>query len=741
MVPTPDDQLSREELLKVLSNVRQYRSQLATSTRFIQNKLKICQLRVNSDWSISYEVNAKNVLGLKQINHRISDLFVDSADKNNYFEKIYGLRERVISSSQKEINNPWKLVDLGLVKNDPFKNWLRFSNDDWIIEKNLVRSNPDGISKNYYLTSPNELIGPNDDFYITYKAQSFQSSCDLSLVVGGPLIDDVELQLPDMNGYCFAFGAFFNNETHLQIRGNRSQDTKSKALINKGIIHNCEVIRIGGHLSLIIDNKEVFNYYDPYPIIGLGHGYVSFYTFSPDQRFFDLEVKCRSTCLEESLLKDINSSSRTVLELRYKPNHFIEIEYFENHFLIHDITDVVHAKNKAADLLQNQLIREKSIEKIEMVGQLAAGTAHNFNNSLMIIQGLAELIGKKLDSESQSFDFINKLIHQCKNSAQLVRQLLDYSNQRMLVLVPININEIVRNVLTVIQNTFISKIKVEPSISDASIIIKGDQSSLETALLNLAINSRDAMPNGGLLKIKTSIVTLNNEFFENKKIEGKSGEFACISVMDTGDGISSEISEKVFEPFFTTKPEGKGTGLGLSSVYGTVNGHDGFIELISEIHKGSQFDIYLPIAEVELSQEKRIVLKQVEFAHNEMVILVLDDEILITNILELALIDIGFKVICFNSSLKAIEYYKSHSSEIDLVILDIIMPDLNGIKCFDSFLKVKNNTECIFMSGHQGDENEYKDLVQRDGVFAFVKKPFDLAEMVILINDFFSVKN
>ncbi|PCJ51291.1 MAG: hypothetical protein COA79_26645 [Planctomycetota bacterium] len=737
---TPDDQSSREELIKNLSKSRHSYSKLELRTRFLQNKLKVCQVTVNSDWNIEDEENTQIILGRKIKNLKLEDQFVNSPEKDDYFKKIYRLRKRIISESQKEINNPWKLIELGLDKNDLFKSWIRFRKDDWNTENNSIRSNPDGASKNYYLTSPNELIGPEDDFYISYKARSTNSPCDLSLVVGGDLTSNNAIVLPDVKGYCFAFGAFYNHETHLQIRGNQSSNTRSKTIIEKNKVHFCEAVRKGGHIKMTIDGREIINYYDPFPIMGKGHGFVSLYTFAPDQYFFDLKVRCRPTCLHESLIEDVKNCSRAVLELKHKPNHFVEIEYFENYFLIHDITEIVEAQNKAADIVQKQLIREKSIEKIEMVGQLAAGTAHNFNNSLMIIQGLAELIGQKLDSESRSSDFINKLIHQCKNSAQLVRQLLDYSNQRMLASVPVNINEIVRNVLLVIENTFISKIKVESSISDQSITIKGDQSSLETALLNLAINSRDAMPNGGLLKLMTSIVKLNNYFFESKNFDGKSGEFACISVVDSGDGIPSEITEKVFEPFFTTKPKGKGTGLGLSSVYGTIKGHNGFIELNSEIGKGSQFDIYIPINEENIIQKEKKYLKQIKSAHNEKVILVLDDEFLITNILELAFTDIGFKVICFNSSLKAVEYYKSHCLEIDLVILDIIMPDLNGIECFDSFLEIKNNTKCIFMSGHQGDENEYTDLVQRDGVFTFVKKPFDLSEMIKLINNFFSEK-
>ncbi|PCJ56093.1 MAG: hypothetical protein COA79_19930 [Planctomycetota bacterium] len=737
-----EDSRSREELLADIYKLQRVNVKIPMKMKFLQNKLNHCNVRIDNTGTIIDETYAHNVVGLTKIGRKIEDLFVKTPEANEYFNGILKLNGRLVSAYEKVKELKWENVSLGLDKSNPFKEWIPSYEDDWTINGKSARTKLRKNKRNHYLTSPIKLIGPNDDFRISYNAQAFSAPCDLSIVVGGNwnVLEDARgsYYIPEDKGYCFSFGAFRNTETHIQICSKRIEAETTEYLIEPGKLHHCVAQRIGGMLRFTIDGNIALDHCDPLPLLGYELGYISIYTYATDQLFCDLKIQKRKTCLDDELIKDIENFRQIVLEVKNIPNSFVEAEYCDGAFFFHDVTKVVRAQRETANVLQQQLIREKSIEKIEVVGQLAGGTAHNFNNSLMIIQGLTQLIGMELEADSRSAGFSKKILHQCKVSAELVGQLLDFSNQRMLVLLPMDINKVIENVLAIIKNTFNPNIEIEHNICETTFSIKGDQSHLETVFLNLALNSRDAMPSGGKLKFVSSLTDLTQDFFDNNGYIGQAGKYICISISDTGEGMSKEVQEKVFEPFFTTKPEGKGTGLGLSSVYGTIKGHKGYIELLSEIGKGSQFDIYLPIIDKLVELDEVIDSKEEAVVHDKKTILVLDDEGLIGNILELAFSEVGYSVVKFLSSAEAVEYYKIHWSEIDLSILDIIMPGQNGIECFDEFQIINKNAKCIFVSGHHGEEKERVELAERRGVLSFVKKPFDLVEIRSIVSNYFS---
>lgn len=239
---------------------------------------------------------------------------------------------------------------------------------------------------------------------------------------------------------------------------------------------------------------------------------------------------------------------------------------------------------------------------MEAVGTLAGGVAHDFNNILTAILGYAHLALMKLQNDEKLKQHMERIIESSQKAALLTQRLLAFSRKQTLNLVAIDANEIIRHFEQLILRLLPENIELKISLTNEPLPILADTTQIEQVLMNLSTNARDAMPDGGTLEISAAA-----DLFDEEKIKetgfGEHGRYARISVKDTGCGIDCEIKDKIFEPFFTTKEPGKGTGLGLSMVYGTIRKHEGYIDVISEINKGSRFDIYLPIAKAKSPSE------------------------------------------------------------------------------------------------------------------------------------------
>ncbi len=376
----------------------------------------------------------------------------------------------------------------------------------------------------------------------------------------------------------------------------------------------------------------------------------------------------------------------------------------------HSLKDITERKRLEAQFHEAQ--------KMEAIGTLAGGIAHDFNNLLMGIQGYTSFMLLKIDSVHPHFEKLKKIEEQIKTASQLTNQLLGCARGGKYQVRPIELNKLVTKSVEMFRKTK-KEIVTHTNLSEELIIIEGDQYQVEQVLLNLYVNAWQAMPAGGDLFIGTNPVMIDSDDAEVYEIQP--GRYVRISVRDTGIGMDQETRARVFEPFFTTKEMGRGTGLGLASVYGIVRNHHGATEVESEVGKGSVFHIYFPIAEKALEEEK---LPTDEIIKGKGTILLVDDEEIVLDVGSELLASLGYTVIKASSGKEAVDIYRDKKDEIDLVILDIIMPGMGGGEAYDVLKGIKSNVNVILSSGYSIDKKS-DDIIAR-GANDFLQKPFNI---------------
>jgi signal transduction histidine kinase/ActR/RegA family two-component response regulator len=392
-----------------------------------------------------------------------------------------------------------------------------------------------------------------------------------------------------------------------------------------------------------------------------------------------------------------------------------------NEQLRHEITEQkldAHEKFRLDKQLQQS-------QKMEAVGKLAGGIAHDFNNMLGGISGFAELIKLRYTENNPDLErYIDTILDTSKRAAALTAQLLAFARKGKYQIVTMNMHETIQNVIHLILHSVDKRIEVIKDFKADSTKVKGDKNQLQNAVINLAMNARDAMPNGGELRFATENTILKKEDTKHFAYEVNPGPYFSLTVTDTGVGMDEDTATRVFEPFFTTKEFGEGSGLGLSGVYGTIKNHQGFIEVESESGKGTAVKVYLPVVEVE--DEKSITKKIDITQYSGNVLLIEDDEVLKEMTSEM-LWQLNFSVTTCKNSKEALEYYRKNSNEIDLVFIDLVMPILNGYDCFMELKIIDANVKAIIMSGHSinGDARKILDL----GALAFIQKPFNMKDL------------
>lgn len=383
-------------------------------------------------------------------------------------------------------------------------------------------------------------------------------------------------------------------------------------------------------------------------------------------------------------------------------------------------TDITQKK-----LLESQFLRA---QRLESIGTLSSGIAHDLNNVLAPILMTAQLLESQLQDE-RSKRLLPILINNAKRGANLVKQVLSFTRgiegDRTLVQPEPLINEIKQ----VIKETFPKTIQVSEEIPQNLWMIKGDATQLHQVMMNLCVNARDAMPNGGKLSICAANFIVD-ENYAQMHLDAKVGSYIMISVADTGIGISPEVLDRVFEPFFTTKELGKGTGLGLSTVLGIVNSHNGFINVQSHINKGSNFQVYLPAQEIKEIQEE--VERDFPLGEGEL-ILVVDDEDSIRDITKKSLESYNYKAITASDGIEAIALYAEHRNEISVVLTDIIMPMMDGLTTIRTLQKINPQVKIIAVSGLIS--NDKVNTITEVGIKAFLSKPYTAKQLLQTIGD------
>ncbi|MDD9939745.1 MAG: response regulator [Myxococcales bacterium] len=334
----------------------------------------------------------------------------------------------------------------------------------------------------------------------------------------------------------------------------------------------------------------------------------------------------------------------------------------------------------------------RQAQKMEAIGQLAGGVAHDFNNLLTGVMGLAELLDQDYSEDGRPREIVQIGHH----AAELVRQLLAFSRRAPARTKLTDLNELVRSVQQILGRTVDRRIEIRMDLSSDKCMILGDASQLQSALLNLGINARDAMPDGGTLTLSTRLVTLA-ESIPSRGGVVPPGAYVEVTVADTGAGIPKSIRDRVFEPFFTTKEQGKGTGLGLAAVYGTVQSHHGGLCLASDVGRGTVFQIYLPERrEPERKSDEHVRAPAVGKGR----IVVVDDEEVVRNVAAAMLEGLGYHVDVFADGAAAVDCYSRGVGAIDLVVLDIIMPRMTGLEVARRLREVHSGVRILFVSGY-----------------------------------------
>ncbi|HEY9702308.1 MAG TPA: response regulator, partial [Allocoleopsis sp.] len=395
-------------------------------------------------------------------------------------------------------------------------------------------------------------------------------------------------------------------------------------------------------------------------------------------------------------------------------------------------TLVKDSKNQAQSILivNTDITRKKQLElqflrsqRLESIGKLAGGIAHDLNNILTPILGGAQLLQIGL-TPAQTQHWLRIVENNAKRGADLVKQVLSFARGMEGARIPLQVKHLIVEVGNIAKQTFPKSIEIMIDVPSNLWIVCGDVTQLNQVLMNLCINARDAIYEGGNLTIRAENVEIDAEFLQTN-IEAKIGKYVLIEVSDTGSGISPENLERIFEPFFTTKDIEKGTGLGLSTVLGIVKSHQGFITVESEVNIATKFKVYLPAVE---SIETVQITNQILQRGREELILLVDDEKDILLIMQKLLETYGYKVICTNNSFEAMAIYHYRANQIKLVIVDLMMPYRDGITTIKELKKINSQVKIMITTGLDEQEkiNDYIAL----GVNKFISKPYTAEQLL-----------
>ena len=386
-------------------------------------------------------------------------------------------------------------------------------------------------------------------------------------------------------------------------------------------------------------------------------------------------------------------------------------------------TDITENK-----LLESQFLR---IQRLESLGTLASGIAHDLNNMLTPILAISQLLPLKLSNvDKTSSEMLKILEANAKRGADLVKQVLSFARGNEGKRTVLQVKHILKDIEQFAKGTFPKSITIERNFPQNLWTVSGDATQLHQVFMNLVVNARDAMTEGGILSIEAENKFID-ESYARMNIEAKVGSYVLVTISDTGIGISPQIIDRIFDPFFTTKEVGKATGLGLSTVLGIIKNHGGFIEVSSEIAKSTQFRVYLPSIEGDVSAISE--REQLPTGNNEL-ILVVDDEVAICEIIKTTLETYNFRVITAQDGIDAIAKYVQHKDKINLVLIDIMMPSMDGVTTIRTLQQMNPQVQIIAMSGLVSNEA----LTQSNNIDiqGFLAKPFNAGDLLNILQLF-----
>jgi two-component system cell cycle sensor histidine kinase/response regulator CckA len=394
--------------------------------------------------------------------------------------------------------------------------------------------------------------------------------------------------------------------------------------------------------------------------------------------------------------------------------------------LVRDISDRKRVEEERTQL-QAQLLQA---QKMESIGRLAGGVAHDFNNMLSVILGYTELIQSQLPSEDPMVSDLMQIERAGIRARDITHQLLAFSRKQIIEPTCLDLNELIASTKMGLARLIGEDIDLRFCPDPDLYKIKFDHSQLDQILINLAVNARDAMPQGGRLTIETSNIHLDEQFNQGH-LGFESGDYVMLTVCDDGIGMDKETLSHAFEPFFTTKAVGKGTGLGLATVYGIVTQGGGLIEANSEPGKGSIFKIYFPRLIEE--ESPAIETKRYPVEPGKGTVLVAEDDGMVRDITVAMLEAVGYKVVAPTTPMEALKYCENTKMTIDLLVTDVVMPELSGAELRDKILAIRPEMKVLFISGYAGDIIAHHGVL--DEGINFIRKPFSMNELALAVRN------
>ena len=384
--------------------------------------------------------------------------------------------------------------------------------------------------------------------------------------------------------------------------------------------------------------------------------------------------------------------------------------------ILEDITDL----KKAEEALRRSEEQLRQSQKMEAVGRLAGGVAHDFNNILTAISGYSELLVQNLGDQNPLSQDVQEIQQAADRAATLTRQLLAFSRKQVIRPQRLDLNEVVANMDKMLRRIIREDIDLQTILEPDLGVVIADQGQIEQVIINLVVNARDAMPQGGKLTLETGNVELDETYIQ-RHAQTQPGPYVLIAVSDTGIGLDQEVQEHLFEPFFTTKKPGKGTGLGLSMAYAIVNQGGGFIGVYSEEGQGTTFKIYLPRLEKSREPAKLPLISPSEEVISETILLAEDEE-LVRRVTGRILEGSGYTVLPAGSGPEALSISQRHEAPIHLLLTDVLMPEMSGAKLAEALTPLRQEMKVLFMSGHTENAIVHHGVLE-PGI-AFIQKPF-----------------
>jgi len=399
---------------------------------------------------------------------------------------------------------------------------------------------------------------------------------------------------------------------------------------------------------------------------------------------------------------------------------------------LHALADTLNSKVKdekkgRINAEEAQLRLEERLQqthKMEAIGTLAGGVAHDINNVLGVILASASVIETEVGEDNLSAECVKDIITACRQGRDLTRNLLAFARKGKYVTKIIDIENVINNTKNLLEHTIQKKITIETHVSQDSLIIEGDRSQIDQAMMNVCINGIEAMNGSGKLTIDADSISIDDSNYLEYE-DMKPGSYVRIVVTDTGTGMDKQTLKRAFEPFFTTKDSGQGTGLGLSMVYGSISNHGGDVSIKSEPGSGTRITMLIPSSDTDLVPATAPPLSVIKKGKGR--ILLVDDEALFRNSCAQLLKKLGYEVLIAKSGIEAVDLYRNSEEPVCLTILDLIMPDMDGVETFYKLKELDSNIKVLIASGYCNDKNI--DRLLSSGAVGFVEKPFDLTQI------------